>query len=124
MAQQQNNQNQAPIPDAIISVATPAGSNKRGAIVGNIVFSGNRGNTKNGQPYKAHQLSLNVEALQASIADGSLKVSKSGIVYFNFVSLDDNAKAKIAQNRANKQQSGGGQGQQQASWGKQNNKAF
>lgn len=122
----QKNQTQYPIPDSIISVPTAAGSQQKGAIVGNIVFAQNRGNTKTGQAYKAHQLSINVEALKQAINDGSIKVSKSGIVYFNFVTLDQNAKDKIAANRQAKANSNpnNGNGGNQDSWGAKPNKAF
>lgn len=125
--QQNSQQIQAPIPDSIISVPTAAGSQQKGAIVGNIVFAQNRGNTKTGQAYKAHQLSINVEALKKAINDGSIKVSKSGVVYFNFVTLDDNAKAKIAANREKNRQakSTGGASGGQDNWGSQKSgKAF
>lgn len=89
-------------PDAIISAPTPQGSQQRPAIVGNILFAQNRGKTKAGQDYKAHQLSLNVEQLQKGIADGSIKVSKSGVAYFNFTTLSDEAKAKMTENHKNK----------------------
>lgn len=109
-----------PTPDALLGANSKATEGKS-VVIGQIVKAENRGNNRQGQPYKQNTLNLNVNAFREAIANGDIVVSEKGYVNLTFTFFTPDQKAQYAAKRndggQNQQHQGGGQN----NWNNQGN---